>query len=117
MSNFFRLQEISLPDAGFAPMEFYTKDGSRQDAYHSTLKKNMDRLNLVVRKYATVTRLHFHPNTNRVSGVEYERHGKKYEVLAERETILCAGALSTPKILMLSGIGPSDHLRDMKVIF
>ena len=99
-------------------MEFYTKNGARDDTYHTTLKKNLERPNLVVRKYSFVTRLLFRPGSdNEVMGVEYERHGKTYVATAERETILSAGALSTPKILMLSGIGPKAHLEEMKVIF
>lgn len=40
---------------------------------------------------------------NQVVGVEYERHGAKRFAIATKEVVLCAGAVNTPKILMLSG--------------
>jgi choline dehydrogenase len=47
----------------------------------------------------------------RVVGVEYARGGRLERVRARREVVLCAGAIDTPKLLMLSGIGPADGLR------
>lgn len=101
---------------GFAPIDFYMKNGARQDAYTCSLKKVRNRANLVIRKYAFVTKIHFHPGSmNHVLGVEYVRHGRTYIAKSKRETILSAGALSTPKILMLSGIGPKEHLAELNV--
>lgn len=93
------------------------KKGVRQDTYRATLKRIMDRENLVIRKYSFVTRLLFSPGSrNEVIGVEYERHGRIYFAKATRETILSSGALGSPKILMLSGIGPKEHLEQLKVL-
>ena len=47
----------------------------------------------------------------RAQGVTFHRYGKRHEVRAAREVILTAGSLVTPRLLMLSGIGPADHLR------
>jgi choline dehydrogenase len=48
-------------------------------------------------------------------GVQYERFGRTELAIASREVILSAGALLTPKLLMLSGIGPRMHLQQMGV--
>jgi choline dehydrogenase len=51
----------------------------------------------------------------RAVGVEFSRQGKLERVRAEREIIVCAGAINSPKLLMLSGIGPADQLRRVGV--
>ncbi|MEQ6900594.1 GMC family oxidoreductase N-terminal domain-containing protein [Nocardioides sp. YIM 152588] len=47
-----------------------------------------------------------------VAGVDVEREGRRVTVRAEREVVLAAGAFGTPHVLMLSGVGPADHLRE-----
>jgi choline dehydrogenase len=53
--------------------------------------------------------------SNRATTVVFEKNGKMKEVKARREIILSAGSIGTPAILMRSGIGPGQHLRDLKV--
>jgi choline dehydrogenase len=48
----------------------------------------------------------------RAIGVEVEQYGERWRILAEREVLLCAGAVNTPQLLMLSGIGDADLLRE-----
>ena len=49
----------------------------------------------------------------RATGVEYSRDGQLARARADKEVVMCAGAIATPKILMLSGIGPHFHLKEM----
>ncbi len=48
-------------------------------------------------------------------GVEYERHGTILEAYARNEVVLSAGTVRSAQILLLSGIGPSRHLKSLKV--
>lgn len=52
----------------------------------------------------------------RAVGVEFIRKGRKQRVRAQREVILSAGAIGSPQILQLSGVGPKDLLKKLKVI-
>ena len=69
----------------------------------------MERPNLEVMPYMDVHRLLF--EGNRAVGVVASKLGEVQELRAEREVILCAGAYNSPKLLMLSGIGPAEHLQ------
>ncbi len=57
----------------------------------------------------------FEEGTKNAIGVKYERFGKMVEVKADKEVILSAGAIETPKLLMLSGIGPEEDLEQLEV--
>jgi len=52
---------------------------------------------------------------NEAYGVEYQRHGVTNVALASKEVIVSAGAIQSPQILMLSGIGPREHLESLNV--
>jgi choline dehydrogenase len=86
-------------------------DGRRQSAADGYLRPALDRPNLTVLTDATVTGLSFTGTS--CTGARY-RHGPsgEFTVEAEREVILCAGAIGSPHLLQLSGIGPADQLRD-----
>ncbi|XP_018572227.1 glucose dehydrogenase [FAD, quinone]-like [Anoplophora glabripennis] len=70
----------------------------------------LNRTNLNVTVNAFVTRLLIDNDTKTVLGVEFIKDGSKYEATARNEVILSAGAINTPQILMLSGIGPNEEL-------
>lgn len=84
-------------------------DGRRHSAADAFLKPALARPNLEVRSQAQATRLLV--ESGRVVGVEYLRDGKPGRARASREVIVCSGVIDSPKLLMLSGIGPADHLK------
>lgn len=89
------------------------KDGRRQSAAVAFLHPAMSRPNL-----ATLTGVHVNRLTverNRVVGVSCQENGTQSEIRAKKEVILAAGAFNSPKLLLHSGIGPADHLRDVGV--
>jgi choline dehydrogenase len=91
---------------------FYQKnilDGRRHSAAAAFLVPILSRPNLEVRSHAQATRLVF--SKHRVVGIDYQRDGVSETARAEREVILCGGAVESPKLLMLSGIGPAEPLR------
>ena len=70
----------------------------------------MDRKNLTLSTGSMATRLLF--EGNRCVGVEYVQDGETKTARASREVIVCGGAIESPKLLMLSGIGAADHLAE-----
>ncbi|MEU9454764.1 GMC family oxidoreductase N-terminal domain-containing protein [Streptomyces sp. NPDC048277] len=83
--------------------------GQRCSAADAYLRPALGRPNLTVLTGARTTRLLL--DGTRVTGVEYVRDGAPERLRADREVIVCAGAFESPKLLMLSGIGPAEHLR------
>lgn len=82
----------------------------RRSAYVALLRPHLDRLNLVVRTGASAHRLVL-DDRRRVVAVEYEEGGALRRASVRREAVLCAGALESPRLLLLSGIGPREALR------
>lgn len=85
------------------------KRGERCSAAAAYLHPNMDRANLTVITRAHATKVLI--QNGRATGVAYDRKGHSRTVHARKEVILSAGALQSPQLLMLSGIGPAAHLR------
>lgn len=81
------------------------RDDERRNAYVGFLKPHLDRDNLVVLTGAAVQRLVF-DDRRRLTGVEFTHEGARHTAHVRREALLCAGALESPKLLMLSGVGP-----------
>lgn len=84
------------------------KNGERFSAAKAYLTPNLARPNLHVETGAHTTRILM--DHGRAVGVEYWQGGALKQLKAAREVLLCAGALQSPQILMLSGIGPRTHL-------
>ncbi|MGQ7845649.1 GMC family oxidoreductase [Granulosicoccus sp. 3-233] len=81
----------------------------RDSAATAFLKPAISRPNLTVNLHANVTALHF--EGNRVRGVKYLHRGEERQAMADCEVILCGGAVQTPQLLQLSGIGPEKLLQ------
>ncbi|CAB3260875.1 unnamed protein product [Arctia plantaginis] len=92
-----------------------TKDGTRFSTARAFLSPIKDRKNFHVIKHAQATKVLFVPGTNIVSGVLVHKDGKDIAINVRKELILSAGALNSPHIMMLSGIGPRRHLEEMKI--
>ena len=94
---------------GFGPMEHSIWRGRRWSTANAYLKPALRRSNCnLLRCFARKLLI----NQRRVSGVEIERRGQIMTVHAEREVILAAGSINSPKLLLLSGIGPAAQLAE-----
>lgn len=84
------------------------KNARRNSSARAFLRRAMRRSNVTVNTHAHVTKVLI--ENNRATGVEVVINGRKTKISANREVILSGGAVNTPQLLMLSGIGPADHL-------
>jgi len=88
-------------------------DGKRHSAADAFLEPILSRPNLEVRSLAQATKLML--EGTRVVGIQYLRDGKPEQARATREVIVCSGVVDSPKLLMLSGIGPADQLKALGI--
>uniref|UniRef100_A0A8D9E6E0 Glucose dehydrogenase [FAD, quinone] n=2 Tax=Cacopsylla melanoneura TaxID=428564 RepID=A0A8D9E6E0_9HEMI len=100
---------------GFSLYQFTMRRGYRCSTAKAFLSPVKMRKNLHVALYSHVTRILIDQKSRRAYGVEYIRNGKKATVYAKKEVVLSAGALNSPQLLMLSGIGPHDHLSELGI--
>ena len=93
-----------------------SRNGERRSSYTAFIKPHLDNKNLEIKTETLVTRVIFNEDKAAV-GVEYLLNGKLQKALISEqgEVILSAGALETPKILMLSGVGPKTHLEQFNI--
>jgi choline dehydrogenase len=98
---------------GFGAMDRTTRKGRRWSTAQAYLKPALGRANLSLEVRALATRILF--EGHRAVGVEYTRAGRLHTVRAEREVLLCGGAINSPQLLMLSGVGDGDALRGLGI--
>lgn len=94
---------------GVGFMQHTIRNGRRQSAYVAFVKPILSRPNLTVRTECLVQRVLV--DDNKAIGIELLHDGELQKIAAAREVILSAGALNSPQLLMLSGIGPEAELR------
>ncbi len=97
---------------GFAPFDRTIYRGRRLSASRAYLRPVLNRSNLTVLTRAMVTGLEF--SGTRATGVAYRRNRKNHTVTAG-EIILCGGAINSPQLLQLSGVGVADELRPLGI--
>ena len=95
---------------GIARLDSTTRDGRRCSAAVAHLAPALSRENLMLKVRVLVEKILL--DGGRADGVRYRHRGKVHEARASRGVIVSCGALKTPQLLMLSGIGPADHLRE-----
>src|SRR3977135_2289884 len=100
-------------DGGASIMDLRVRDGMRQSVFRSYAFPYMDRPNLTVLCHALVTRLVM--SGKQASGVEIVHDGKVQRIAAGVEVVLSLGAIHTPKVLMLSGIGDQTELQRLGI--
>ncbi len=94
---------------GVGPMDMTIYRGRRWSAAMAYLRPARARPNLTVESRCLVTRVLF--ERTRAIGVEYSQRNRVARVRARREVIVCGGAINSPQVLMLSGIGNADALQ------
>ncbi len=94
--------------SGFSRVQFTAREGRRCSASAAYLRPALARGNVELRTRVQVTRILM--DGTRAVGVEYIQNGRRMEVHAEAEVIVCAGAINSPQLLMLSGIGAAENL-------
>jgi choline dehydrogenase len=106
-------EDQNNPDAtGVGPTPFNNPNGIRWSTNLGYLSLSRHRLNLTIRPNCHAHKILF--EGNRAVGVEVESGGEKFTVRGE-EIILSTGAIGSPQLLMLSGVGPADQLQNLSI--
>ncbi len=98
---------------GFGWAQWTIRNGRRDSTANAYLHPILHRQNLTVHTGALARRIVL--EGNRAVGVDVQHRGADESVRARREVILCAGSINSPQLLMLSGIGDPDHLREFGI--
>lgn len=86
------------------------KNGHRCSVAEAYIRPAENRSNLEIITEANVSKILF--ENKQATGVEYIRHGINYTISAKQEVVLSAGAIGSPQVLMLSGVGPAEELEE-----
>ncbi|QXZ08505.1 GMC family oxidoreductase N-terminal domain-containing protein [Comamonas sp. Y33R10-2] len=99
---------------GVGLFQFNIRNGQRSSVAHNAIEPALSRKNFSLQPRCAVQRIVF--EGLRAIGVEYRDHsGGLHQVRANKEVLLCAGAIQSPQLLMVSGIGPASHLQQMGI--
>ena len=98
---------------GVGIYQLTTKNGQRFSAAHAFLRPAQNRMNLRIETGALVNRVLL--EGRKAIGVEYVKNGQTKTVHARADTIIAGGAINSPQLLQLSGIGPAQHLQSLGI--
>lgn len=102
-----------VEQSGFGLYDRTVRRGRRVTTASAYLDPARSRSNLTVVACADVLGIRF--DGDRAAGVRVRRDGQEFDIHALAEVILCGGAYSSPQLLMLSGIGPAQHLQELGI--
>ena len=122
LNNYFLgARELDIPSVdsfnadnaeGVGHYDITTRNGYRWSAADGFLKDTLTK-NVKLTTQANVNQITV--SNKKITGVKYSKKGRNFEVKAKIGVVMAAGSIKTPHILMLSGIGPSDHLKDFGI--
>ena len=122
LNNYFLgAKELDIPSVdsfnadnaeGVGHYDITTRNGYRWSAADGFLKGTLTK-NVKLTTQANVNQITV--SDKKVTGVKYSKKGRNFEVKAKIGVVMAAGSIKTPHILMLSGIGPSDHLKNFGI--
>ena len=92
-----------------------TRNGRRCSTAKAYLRPVRHRSNLHISMNSQVLKININPVSKQATGVRFEKKGQIYEVAVSKEVILSGGAINSPQLLMLSGVGPADHLNSLGI--
>ncbi|XP_055603007.1 glucose dehydrogenase [FAD, quinone]-like [Uranotaenia lowii] len=100
---------------GFSKAQATMRNGRRCSTAKAFLRPAAMRPNLHISMNSRVTRILIDPGTKTAYGVEFIKDRRRFAVKARKEVILSAGSIASPQLLMLSGVGPGEHLQEMGI--
>ena len=114
----FNIHDLNGANAtGFMIAQTTSKNGIRMSTSRAFIRPVQHRSNLHVMLNTTVTKVLIHPKSKCTYGVEaVDASGQTRKILARKEVIVSGGAVNSPQILLLSGIGPKDELERVNIM-
>ena len=105
-----------LEDTGFFDsVQTFQKGGWRLGTYRSFVEPLLGKASIDVVTYAHVDKILLEGGGSKATGVSGRRFGERFAFKARKEVVVSAGAIGSPKVLMLSGIGPKKHLAEVGI--
>ncbi|CAC5408063.1 Glucose dehydrogenase [FAD, quinone] [Mytilus coruscus] len=98
---------------GFCKMQSSIRNGQRWSTAKAYLRPVMERENLHISINSVVTKIII--ENKKAAGIEMIKDGMKKRIMVKKEVIVSAGSVNSPQLLMLSGIGPKQHLEQFKI--